>query len=189
MKHKAFTRPDDLYTWLQKNHEIKTELWIRLFKKRSGQPSVIWNECVIEAIAWGWIDGQKKSLDDLSYLQRLTPRQPKSSWSKKNKEHAKRLISGGRMQPPGLLHIKEAMKDGCWDAAYEGSAGMKIPQDFLDTLKKDKKAMFSFKTLDRKHLYLIYYQLATAKTPETPETRSRRLHKMIGQLSKEEKFY
>jgi len=97
MKHQEFIGPDDLCAWLEKHHKTETELWVRIFKKESGQASVSWNDCVIEAIAWSWIDGQKKSLDDLSYLQRLTPRRPKSNWSKKNKDHAERLIAEGRM--------------------------------------------------------------------------------------------
>jgi uncharacterized protein YdeI (YjbR/CyaY-like superfamily) len=178
----SFVSPDDLCAWLKQHHKTKTELWVRIFKKGSGQSSVSWNDCVIEAIAWGWIDGQKKSLDDLSYIQRLTPRKPKSNWSKKNKDHAERLISEGRMQSPGLLHVENAKKDGRWEAAYSGSADMQIPQDFLDELKKHKKATAFFKTLNRKNLYLIYYQLTTAKKIET---RARRIQKIIDQLSRE----
>jgi len=92
------------------------------------------------------------------------------------------LIAEGRMQPAGLLHVKAAKQDGRWDAAYEGSAGMNIPQDFLDALKKNKKAQAFFKTLDRKNLFPIYYQLATAKKSET---RTRRMLKIIDQLSRE----
>jgi uncharacterized protein YdeI (YjbR/CyaY-like superfamily) len=181
MEYKEFTESKALGKWLKSNHKTASELWIRIFKKTSGHQSVTWNDCVIEAIAWGWIDGQKKSLDDRSYLQRLSPRRAKSNWSKKNKSHAERLISEGRMQPSGLFHIQEAKKDGRWDAAYEGSANMKIPQDFLDTLKSHKKALAFFKTLDRKNLFFIYLQLTT---PKKPETRARRMEKIINQLSK-----
>lgn len=180
MEHKTFKNPEQLCAWLKRHHKSKTELWVRIYKKGSGQESVSWNDCVVEAIAWGWIDGLKKSLDESSYLQRLTPRRSKSNWSKKNKDHAVRLISEGRMQPSGLLQVKEAKKDGRWEAAYEGSADMKIPQDFLDALEKHRKAKAFFKTLKRKDLFPIYYQLTTAKKSET---RTRRMGKIIERMS------
>ncbi|MEZ4750392.1 MAG: hypothetical protein R3B54_07130 [Bdellovibrionota bacterium] len=139
MKHKAFATPKALGAWLKKNHQSETELWVRIYKKGSGRPSVDWSDCVVEAIAWGWIDGQRKSLDEASFVQRLTPRRPKSNWSKKNKDHAERLIAEGRMQAAGLAHVKAAKKDGRWEKAYEGSATMKIPKDFLDRAQEESR--------------------------------------------------
>ncbi len=99
--HQTFESPEQLYAWMQANHASESELWVRIFKKATGQPSVTWDDCVVAAIAWGWIDGQRKALDETSFLQRLTPRRARSNWSRKNVQHAKRLIAQGRMQVAG----------------------------------------------------------------------------------------
>lgn len=130
----AFERSAALSDWLMKHHEVSSELWVRIYKAGSGQPSITWTDCVVEAIRFGWIDGLKRSGDDGFYLQRLTPRRAGSNWSAKNRDHADRLIAEGRMTPAGLAHVQAARADGRWGAAYEGSAAMAIPQDFLDAL-------------------------------------------------------
>ncbi|AJY47163.1 YdeI/OmpD-associated family protein [Martelella endophytica] len=183
MKHVEFKTADDLASWLGKNHAEETELWVRIFKKGSGKQSVNWQECVIAAIAWGWIDGRKNALDDHSYLQRLTPRRRKSNWSQKNREHAETLIADGKMSAFGLSQVEEAKADGRWDAAYSGQADMVIPQDFLDALEAHPKAKAFFATLGRGNRFPIYYRLTTAKKPET---RSRRMQKILEQLNRGE---
>jgi len=182
----AFERPNDLATWFVENHETRSELWVRIYKAGSGQSSVTWTECVVEAIRFGWIDGVKRSGNDSYYLQRLTPRRAGSNWSAKNREHADRLIAEGRMTPAGLAHVEAARADGRWETAYEGSATMVIPQDFLDALATMPEAEAFFRTLDRKNLYPIYYRLQTAKRPET---RARRMHQILDQLSRGERFH
>ncbi len=182
---RSFETPDHLETWLAANHETQRELWVRIFKKDSGTPSVTWNDCVVAAITWGWIDGQRKSLDEVSFLQRLTPRRPKSNWSKKNCEHAERLIAEARMQPPGLVHVHAARQDGRWERAYSGSANMVIPEDFLEELRKNPDAERFFAVLDRRNLYAIYHRIQTAKRPET---RSKRIAEMVAQLARGEAF-
>jgi uncharacterized protein YdeI (YjbR/CyaY-like superfamily) len=182
----AFERPEDLANWLAEHHATESELWVRIYKVSSGQRSVTWIDCVVEAIRVGWIDGLKRSGDELCYLQRLTPRKLRSNWSAKNREHADRLISEGRMTPAGLAHVKAARADGRWEAAYEGSAAMSIPQDFLDALATAPEAEAFFRTLDRKNLYPIYYRLQTAKRPET---RARRMQAIIQQLVRGERFH
>lgn len=104
--HHTFETPEQLHAWLHANHASETELWVRIFKKATGQPSVTWDDCVVAAIAWGWIDGQRKSLDETSFLQRLTPRRARSNWSQKKcaacraadsgRAHATRWPSAGR---------------------------------------------------------------------------------------------
>jgi uncharacterized protein YdeI (YjbR/CyaY-like superfamily) len=182
----SFETSRQLETWLKANHKTKTELWVRIFKKDSGTRSVTWNDCVIASLIWGWIDGHKRSLDEISFLQRLTPRRAKSNWSKRNCEHAEQLIADGTMQPSGLAHVDAARKDGRWESAYSGSAEMVIPDDFLDALKKDAAAKRFYTTLDRKNLYAIYHRVATAKRPET---RSNRIVAIIAQLARSEKFH
>jgi uncharacterized protein YdeI (YjbR/CyaY-like superfamily) len=117
----AFETPEQLERWLQSNHASEQVLWIRIFKKASGTATVTWDDCVVAALAWGWIDGQRKSLDDVSFLQRMTPRRPKSNWSRRNTEHVERLIASGRMQPAGLAHVEAARQDGRWDKARTNS--------------------------------------------------------------------
>jgi uncharacterized protein YdeI (YjbR/CyaY-like superfamily) len=175
-----------LEKWLESNHATRRELWVRIFKKDSGRPSVTWNDCVVAAITWGWIDGQKKSLDEVSFLQRLTPRRPKSGWSKKNCEHAERLIAEGRMQPSGLAQVEAARKDGRWEQAYAGSSEMVIPDDFLEALQKNRAAKKFFATLDRRNLFTIYHRLHTAKRPET---RKMRIAAMLADLERGKAFH
>jgi len=182
----AFERPEDLAAWLAEHHAAGRELWVRVYKAGSGQRSVTWADCVVEAIRFGWIDGLKRPGDERSYLQRLTPRRATSNWSARNRDHADRLIAEGRMTPAGLAHVEAARADGRWDAAYEGSATMVMPQDFLDALAALPDAEAFFRTLDRKNLYPIYYRLQTAKRPET---RARRMQQILGQLGRGERFH
>lgn len=182
----AFEQAVCLADWLAKNHDVSSELWVRIYKAGSGQPSVTWTDCVVEAIRFGWIDGLKQSGDESFYLQRLTPRRAGSNWSAKNREHADRLIADGRMTPAGLAHVEAARADGRWEAAYEGSAAMAIPQDFLDALAGLPQAEAFFRRLNRTNLYTIYYRLQTAKRPET---RARRIEAILDQLLRGERFH
>jgi uncharacterized protein YdeI (YjbR/CyaY-like superfamily) len=182
----AFRNAAELSDWLMSHHRRSSEVWVQIFKKGTGKPSVTWTDCVIEAIRYGWTDGQKLPLDEASFLQRLTPRKSKSNWSARNREHATRLIAEGRMTAAGLAQVDAAKADGRWDRAYEGSAGMTIPQDFLDALEERPAAKAFFQTLDRKNLYTIYYRLHTAKRPET---RAQRLSQILARLDRGERFH
>lgn len=186
VKHLPFKTSTELEKWLKKNHATETELWVRIYKKGTGVPSVTWDDCVLAGLAWGWIDGIRRALDEESFIQRLTPRRPKSTWSKKNTEHAERLIAQGKMQASGLLHVKAAREDGRWDVAYSGSKGMVIPDDFLKELKKNAAANKFYKTLDRRNLYSIYHRLHTAKRADT---RKKRIDAIIVQLAAGKPFH
>ena len=181
--HQTFETHEQLHTWLQANHASETELWVRIFKKATGQPSVTWDDCVVAAIAWGWIDGVRKALDDTSFLQRLTPRRARSNWSQKNVQHAERLIAQGRMQAAGLAQVEAARSDGRWATAYAGSATMVMPEDFLAVLQQDTEAYAFYATLKRQQLFTIYYRLTSAKRPET---RQKRMAEMLAKLGREE---
>jgi uncharacterized protein YdeI (YjbR/CyaY-like superfamily) len=183
---RSFETREALEQWLKQHHASERELWVRIFKKDSGKPSVTWGDCVVAAIAWGWIDGLKKALDAESFLQRLTPRRAGSNWSKKNCEHAERLIAEGRMQPSGLVHVEAARQDGRWGQAYAGSAEMVIPDDFLQELQKVPAAKQFYETLDRRNLFAIYHRLQTAKRAET---RQKRMQAMIAQLAAGKAFH
>lgn len=110
--YQTFEAPEQLHAWLQVNHASETELCMRIFKKATGQPSVTWDDCVVAAICWGWIDGLRNALDDTSFLQRLTPRRARSKGSQKNVQHAERLIAQGHMQAAGLAQVEAARSDG-----------------------------------------------------------------------------
>ena len=181
-----FETTQHMENWLEFNHASQSELWVRIYKKDSGQASVSWNDCVVAALAWGWIDGLKKSLDEHCYLQRLTPRRAKSSWSKKNCDHAERLIAEGRMRPPGLAQVEAAKQDGRWDRAYAGSSEMVIPEDFLEQLSQVPKAKQFFDTLDRQNRFAIYYRLQTASSEQT---RKKRITDIIAKLERQLAFH
>ncbi len=178
--HQAFETHDQLYAWLQVNHASETELWVRIYKKGTGLPSVTWEDCVVAAISWGWIDAVRKSLDETSFLQRLTPRRARSNWSQKNVQHAERLIAQGRMQAAGLTHVEAARSDGRWATAYAGSATMVIPEDFLAALQKDPAAQAFYTTLKRQSQFAIYYRLHSAKRIDT---RQKRMAEMLAKLA------
>ena len=178
-----FATPKDLGRWLKDNHATESELWVKLFKKKTGVPSVIWNEVVIETLCWGWIDGIKKTLDDQAYLQRITPRKIRSNWSKRNTEHVERLIVEGRMEAPGLVPVRAAKADGRWESAYVVSE-MKVPADFLAALDHRPKVKQFYEALTKSNLYAIAHGLESAKKPET---RQRRFQKSMDMLIREEK--
>jgi uncharacterized protein YdeI (YjbR/CyaY-like superfamily) len=173
-----FSSPTELAQWLQTNHSTEQELWIKVYKKGSGTPSVTWNDIVVESLCWGWIDGIKKSLDDRAYLQRITPRRAKSVWSKRNREHVERLIKEGRMQETGLAHVHAAKEDGRWQNAYRTSE-MEVPKDFLAALEKHPEAKQFYETLPKSNRYIIAHGLTSAKRPET---RQRRFQKYLDLL-------
>ena len=183
-KIKAFASAKRLSHWLKANHASEKELWIKVFKVKTGKPSVGWTEIVMETLCWGWIDGVRKSMDGEAYLQRITPRKPRSSWSKRNREHAERLIGEGRMQEPGLVQVRAAKADGRWRNAYAPASEMKVPADFLAAVKRKPKATRCFETLNKTSRYAIAYGLTTAKRPET---RQRRFDKFLDMLSRGEK--
>lgn len=176
---RAFQTPADFCAWLEDNHATETELWLKIHKKASGLKTITWQEAVIEALCWGWIDGVKKQLDDTSYLQRFTPRRPKSNWSKRNREHVESLLANGKMREPGLHHVREAQADGRWDAAYPPSSEMSVPDDFLAALNEHQIAKSFFSTLNKANLYAIAYRLHTARKPETRQRRFDSLLQML----------
>ena len=166
--------------WLAKNHSKSEGIWLQIYKKDSAIKTITYAEALDEALCYGWIDGQKNAHDLLSWIQRFTPRRTKSIWSKRNREHILRLTKQKRMKPRGLQEVASARKDGRWDAAYDSPRDAKVPDDFLALLHKNKKAETFFKTLNKSNLYSVIWRLQTAKRPET---RARRMVKIIEQLT------
>jgi len=182
----TFTTTEDFTSWLAKHYKMSLGIWIRLFKIKSGVPTITYAEALDVALCYGWIDGQKKTYDSESWLQKFTPRRRKSIWSKRNREHIERLDKSGMMQAAGIEEVEAAKADGRWDQAYESSGNMTIPTDFLNELAKDKKAEAFFKTLKKTNIYSIVWRLQTAKKPET---RNKRMKAILEMLKKGEKFH
>src|SRR5574341_1063138 len=153
--------------WLAQQHDRSVGLWLKKKKKGSGIPSVMYDEALDVALCYGWIDGQKKSFDDKYWLQKSTPRGPKSIWSKINKEKAEKLIASSEMKPAGLKAIELAKQDWRWDAAYEGQKDISVPDDLQAALDKSPKAKAFFATLNSVNRYAILFRIHNAKKAET----------------------
>jgi uncharacterized protein YdeI (YjbR/CyaY-like superfamily) len=181
---KTFKSADAFEKWLAKNHSKSPGIWLRFFKKDSGVKSMYYAEALEVALCYGWIDALVNRYDDKSYLQRFTPRRARSGWSKRNRDHCKRLIREGRMQPAGLAQIKAARSDGRWQVAYESPRKMKVPDDFLKELAKDPGAEEFFKTLDKSNLYAIAWRLNTAHKLAIRENRMKKIFQMLASRKK-----
>lgn len=182
----AFKDSSAWRAWLDENHAKIDGVWLRLYKKASGVPTVSYAEALDEALCYGWIDGQRKSYDEKSFLQKFTPRRAKSIWSKRNIENVQRLTEQGRMSPAGILEVEQAKEDGRWAAAYDTASEMIISDEFLAELKKHPVAEKFFATLNKANTYAIAWRLQTAKTDET---RKRRQDKIIALLDAEQKLH
>jgi uncharacterized protein YdeI (YjbR/CyaY-like superfamily) len=172
--------------WLEQNHQVSKGIWLQMFKKGSGIASVNYPEALDVALCYGWIDGQLKSIDELSYMQRFTPRRPKSIWSKRNIEHIARLTGEGRMKPAGIREAEAAKADGRWEVAYAGQATMTLPADFQNELLRNNKALAFYESLSKTNKYAISWRIQTAKRPET---REKRMKEILEMLEREEKFH
>ena len=173
-------------SWLAKQHNTSTGVWLKLAKKDSGIPSVTYEEALDVALCYGWIDGQKKGFDDTYWLQKFTPRGKKSIWSKINTEKAERLIASGEMKPAGLKAVEAAKSDGRWEAAYASQKSIVVPEDFQAALDKNKKAKAFFRTLNSTNRYAILFRIQTAKKAET---RAKRIQQFVDMLERGEKLY
>lgn len=178
-----FASAAKLEAWLVRHHARSGGVWIKIAKKASGIASVTHDEALDVALCFGWIDGQRKSHDDLHFLQKFTPRRARSLWSQRNIGKVAQLTAAGRMRPPGLAEVEAAQKDGRWAAAYASSRNMVVPEDFLKALARRKKAQAFFGTLPRSAVFAIVWRLATAKRPET---RQRRFEALLAMLEKGE---
>jgi len=173
--------------WLERNHGDAAEgVWLRLFKKGRSDATLDYEQAVEVALCFGWIDAQKRKHDDASWVQRFTPRRPRSGWSKVNTERAERLIAEGRMRPAGLREVERAKADGRWARAYDPPSAATVPEDFLVELRKHKTAAAFFATLDKRNVYAVVYRLQTAKTPAT---RAKRMQAMIEMFDRHEKLH
>ncbi|MGC1166052.1 MAG: YdeI/OmpD-associated family protein [Solirubrobacterales bacterium] len=183
---RLFVTPADLEVWLDEHHTQSEGFWLKVAKKGSEEKSVTYAEALELALCFGWIDSQKRGLDEKFFLQRLTPRRPRGRWSRINRDKAEELLASGSVRAAGLAEIEAARADGRWEAAYEGARTAKVPADLQRELDVNEAARDFFATLDSSNRYAILYRLDEARKPET---RQRRLRKFVAMLERGEKIH
>jgi uncharacterized protein YdeI (YjbR/CyaY-like superfamily) len=167
-------------SWLAEQHQTHTEAWLRIAKKHSGIASLTPAEALDVALCYGWIDGQRKAHDDVSFLQRYSRRRPNSSWSKVNVAKVEALTAAGRMRPAGLAEVAAAQADGRWAAAYESQRTATVPADLAAALAGNTEAYEAFERLGRSDRYGVILPLLKARSAEQ---RARLIAKAIERLS------
>lgn len=182
----AFPTQEAWEGWLEEHHVGVRGIWLKIPKTGSGQEGVDYAGALESALCFGWIDGQKKKLDERHWLQRFTPRRPGSKWSKVNREKATELIERGRMRPAGLREVEKARADGRWEAAYEGQRTATVPDDLQAALEACPQARDFFATLDSRNRYAILYRVQDAKRPQT---RAARIEKFVAMLAARQKLH
>jgi uncharacterized protein YdeI (YjbR/CyaY-like superfamily) len=180
----AFASAAAWRAWLEENHAVSSGVWLKLRKKGAGAVGLDYAQALDEALCHGWIDGRKAALDDEWWLQRFTPRTPRSRWSRINRDKALALIAQGRMRPAGQAEVDRAKADGRWEAAYAGARTATVPDDLAAALAAAPAAAAAFAALDRRNRYAILYRVQDAKKPET---RARRIETYVAMLARGEK--
>ena len=173
------------YEWLGKHWDKESEVWVRIYKVKSGIRSITPTQAIDVVLCWGWIDGIRKSFDDESYLQRYTPRGKKSIWSQINIENVARLTKAGKMQPPGLAQVEAAKADGRWERAY-GMTTTKPPADLLAAIRADPKAQATYETLSAQNRFALTFRTVNMKTAEG---RAKRIAAFVAMLRKGETIH
>ncbi len=176
----AFASKAKFETWLADNHHTAPGLWLKIARKGAGHTTVDYAQALEVALCYGWIDGQKDKFDEAYWLQRFTPRGPRSKWSKINRDKAEALVANGAMQPAGQAQIDAARADGRWDAAYAGAKSATVPEDLAAALAANPAAQAYFGTLDSRNRYAILYRVADA---QKPKTRARRVAQFVEMLA------
>ena len=167
-----FKSLDMWHNWLRDNHKDENVIWIIIQKKKSKKSGILYEEAVLEAVAYGWIDGKMNHLNDDEFMQRFTPRRSGSVWSLSNRKRAESLISEGRMTPAGLKTIEEAKQNGRWDKAYSSRKGAaNVPDDLIKALKKNKTASENFKSFPPSVRFMYIHWISEAKRQYTRERR------------------
>jgi uncharacterized protein YdeI (YjbR/CyaY-like superfamily) len=180
---RAFANDKAFEKWLSANHDKANEVYLRIYKKGSGVPSVTHKEALDVALCWGWIDAIRKAYDEQSFLQRFTVRGKKSIWSQINRDHVARLIEQKRMTPHGLRHVEAAKADGRWDAAYAAASKMTVPDDLLAAIAASPKAKKTYDTLDKTNLFALAFRVGNLKTAEG---RVKRIASFVAMLERGE---
>ncbi len=172
--------------WLDEHHGTSKGLWLKLAKAGAGVASVTYPEALEGALCFGWIDGQKGALDARFWLQRFTPRKPRSKWSQINCAKVDQLVAAGRMRPAGMKEVELARGDGRWEGANARHRTAAVPPDLESALAANAEARAFFAALDGANRYAILYRIHEAKKPET---RARRIEKFVAMLEAHEKLH
>ena len=183
---KHFRTETAFETWMRRNHARATEVWLRVYKKDSGVPTVTIAQALDIVLCWGWIDGIRKACDDRSFLQRYTPRRAKSMWSQINREHVERLTAAGRMTPHGQRQVDAAKADGRWASAYapiRSATKDTIPQDLRAAINASPRARKTFRTLGKVNLFALAFRTNNMKTPAG---RARKVASLVAMLERGE---
>ena len=172
--------------WLEGNHESSPGIWLKIAKKGAPTATVDHPQALEQAIRYGWIDGQKRGFDEHYWLQRFTPRGPRSKWSQVNRDKALELIAGKRMKPAGLAQFEAARSDGRLEEAYEPQSRATVPADFQVALDQNPNAAAFFATLTGANRYAFLYRLHHVKKPEA---RAKRIATYIEMLCEGRTFH
>ncbi|MCW0216529.1 MAG: YdeI/OmpD-associated family protein [Pseudonocardia sp.] len=164
-----FADPAGWETWLERNRD-RSAAWLRIARRRSGLATITISDALDGALCFGWIDGQRRSLDDVSFLQRYSRRRPRSSWSRVNVAKVEALTAAGRMRPGGLAEVDAAKADGRWAAAYEPQRTAEVPADLAAALAADPAAGAAFEGLGRSERYAVILPLLKARTESARAT-------------------
>ncbi len=157
--------------WLEDNHLSAKEVWVIIYKKKSGKRGLRYLEAVEEAICFGWIDSKMQRIDAKRFRQRLSPRKKNSIWSKNNKETAEKMIQAGKMTQAGFETINEAKRNGKWDIAYSSKTVSTIPRDLTKALKENESAWENFKKFSNSTKFQYLYWINSAKKDGTRRKR------------------
>jgi uncharacterized protein YdeI (YjbR/CyaY-like superfamily) len=185
-KIKSFKTQAAFESWLRAHHDRESELWLRIYKKGSGVATVSNAEAIDVVLCWGWIDGLRKSYDEQSFLQRFSPRKPRSVWSQINRRHVARLTAAGRMTAHGQRHVDAAKKDGRWQAAYAGQASMtqaSLPADLRAAIEASARARQALETLPRRELFALAFRTNNMKTKAG---RAKKIAELVAKLERGE---
>ena len=181
-----FAGVSEAEAWYEAHHANTDRAWFVIAKKGSTLLTPTLAELLDLALAYGWIDGQVKRVDEDWYRQRWTPRRARSRWSKINRAAAERMIERGEMKPAGLREVERARADGRWDAAYDAPSTAAVPDDLRAALDGEPSASAFFETLDANNRYAILHRIQDAKKPET---RARRVEKFVAMLARGETIH
>jgi len=183
---KLFKTPAAWEKWLEANHAKSAGVWMQIAKKAGGLSSATYQEALDVALCYGWIDGQKRPFDERTWLQRFTPRGPRSIWSKINTGKADALIKSGRMRAAGLAAIESAKASGRWESAYQPWSNPDVPPELQAALDARPNAKAFFETLRGANRYGVIFRVQTAKKPET---RAKRIADFIARFEKGETLF
>jgi len=175
----AFRDAAAFEAWLDAHVDHASGVWLKIAKKGTGVASLTDDEAVDVGLCFGWISGQRKSLDEVYYLQKYVPRRPRSRWSQVNVRKVEALLAEGRMQPAGLAEVDAAKIDGRWEAAYESQRDATVPPDLAAAIAASPRAAVTFAALNKTDRYAVILDIVTTRTPRT---RSAHLRKAVAAL-------